>query len=1278
MKSCPFTKRLRIHAWAGSFAACLALLAVATGTNAFAQTATTTSLAVSSGATPVTSVASGTVVTLTATVKAGSTSVRPGRVRFCDAEATHCTDIHVLGTAQLTSTGKAVLKFRPGIGAHSYKAVFAGTRSDTSSASSTAALTVTGTPPYPTTATLSRNFYPITPPFVTMVSWSPIGGKSPTGTVSLIDTSDGDKVLGTGTMRTVGTPSSTIAKSQNLFVNTDTSSVLETALGDFNGDGILDLAEVIDNASRYTIQIRLGKGDGTFREATTTLPIGAEPTGLVVGDFNGDNIADLAYPISADGSVNILLGKGDGTFTPAQNKATAANPQGIVVDDFNGDGIEDLAIANYSGNSITILLGNGDGTFEKSAASSATGKAPVAIATGDFNGDGIEDLAVANSEEPAAGVTILLGKGDGTFDAGPSPNDAGPSPNPKFMQISYTSSIVVADFNGDGKADLAFFSNGNVYGNVSSSVLLGNGDGTFTPTTLVWPEVPAMSGALTVGDFNGDGIPDLMVAGGGFKDSAQIVLGNGDGTFNLADLGLDPAVVVSGSAGDLDGDGLPDFVAVGPRDPGNATNVLLTRVFHTAGIAAPLPLPVNTGVNLIASNYPGDSNFSASSSNALTVTALTTGATLGPPNMQFGDRTVGTQSGGSTLVLTSTGTGPLSITGIQLTGANPSSFVLSPPGTLHGCPSSLFGGQQCSVQVQFAPQALGPASAVITVVDNAPVSTQTTSLSGTGVDAASATLSVTSLSYSSQLLGTSSASQQVTVTNKSTDKALIITGITLSGPNASSFAFENNCGSTLAPGAVCDVHGHFSPTTDGANSAVITISDNGLDSPQTIALYGTGVDIAAAALSATSLSFGDHTVGTSSASQQVTLTNPSASNTLFIASVTLSGPNAAAFAFGGNCYGDLNLPHGTSCTLQVHFAPTTTGAQSAVITVTDNAANSPQTVILSGTGVDAPLAVLSATSISYGNQALGTSSASHQVTLTNKSTDKTLTIASIALSGANTSAFTLMNNCGSSLAPGALCDIHGQFTPAAADSYSAVVTIKDDAPDTPQTLSLSGTGVDVPTAVLSATSISYGDQPVYKQSASRQVTLTNKSPDKTLSIYGILLAGPNATAFAFENNCGLTLAPGQLCDIHGHFTPTTTGSYTASVTITDNALDSPQTVTQTVKLSGTGVTAPVIGLSAASLSFGDEKVGEATASKSVTLTNTGSAALYLSSISVTGADASSFDFETDCPTSLAAGASCDIHGHFAPKKTGAVTAEVTIKDDTTNSPQTIKLSGTGQ
>jgi hypothetical protein len=171
---------------------------------------------------------------------------------------------------------------------------------------------------------------------------------------------------------------------------------------------------------------------------------------------------------SANNVVYILLGKGDGTFEQtAKNPVTGtagSTPRAIATGDFNRDGIPDLAVVNTFGanaGAVTILLGNGDGTFTPAAASPSTGDLPLSIAVGDFNGDGIPDLAVANFA--GNDVSILLGKGDGTFEPAASPA-TGDEPV----------AITAGNFNNDRKVDLVIASL------FSTSVLLGNGDGTFT------------------------------------------------------------------------------------------------------------------------------------------------------------------------------------------------------------------------------------------------------------------------------------------------------------------------------------------------------------------------------------------------------------------------------------------------------------------------------------------------------------------------------------------------------------------------------------------------------------------------------------------------------------------------------------------------------------------------------------------------------------------------------------------------------------------------------
>jgi hypothetical protein len=563
--------------------------------------ATTTTLAVTSGGSAVSTVNSGSVVTLTATVTTGGTPVTVGRVNFCDATATYCTDIHLLGTAQLTKAGKASMKFRPGVGSHSYKVVFAGTPNGTSddagSTSSAVALTVTGTIPTSTSIAASGSVgnYSLT----ATVSGSG-SAVSPTGSVSFLDTSSANALLGAATLG-AGKAGLSFLHSASPATGSYPSSI---AVGDFNGDGIPDLA-IVDSETSNKVTILLGNGDGTFTPAAASPATGNYPFSIAAADFNGDGILDLAVVNNNDDTVTILLGNGDGTFTSMPNSpATGSFPNTVAVGDFNRDGLMDLAIANGGSSNVTILLGNGDGTFTPMQNSPAVGGSPHSIAVGDFNGDGIPDLATANTYG-SANVTILLGKGDGTFIAAQNSPVTG----------SFPTAIAAGDFNGDGKLDLAVTSSAYDY----VTILLGDGTGNFTVGQN--PATGANPLSIAVGDFNGDGIPDLAVANES-ENTVTILLGNGDGTFtatqDIPNLFLYVPIFIA--VGDFDGDGIPDLAVANNGD--NQLPVFLSQVTETATATANGITVIGTGSHAVAAKYTGDSLYAASLSSTTSLTAI--------------------------------------------------------------------------------------------------------------------------------------------------------------------------------------------------------------------------------------------------------------------------------------------------------------------------------------------------------------------------------------------------------------------------------------------------------------------------------------------------------------------------------------------------------------------------------------------------------------------------------------------------------------------------------
>ncbi len=389
------------------------------------------------------------------------------------------------------------------------------------------------------------------------------------------------------------------------------------AVADVNGDGKSDL--VIANYTGNSVSILLGNGDGTFT-APTTYATGTHPEAVSVADFNGDGKPDLVVANNGSGTISVLSGVGDGTFRTQATLATGSYPDAISVADLNGDGKADLIVGNYGDSTISVLTGDGNGAFQPRATYSAGAAWPLSIVAADFNGDGETDVVVTTIYGSHASAAVF--QGDGTGALLPAHFSIGGL----VPGIFYTAnSGLTADFNGDGKPDLAY-----AYGPGVVSVLPGNGNGAALSAQYAVGTDPR---SITTADFNGDGKADLVVANAG-SNTLSILPGNGDGSFQTQSTvatGQSPSAV---AVADFNGDGKPDLVVV--SQGGNTFSILFNLGEPT--------FPFTEGADTVALSTPGRVWHAGAGDDSITGT---TGA-----DTIYGDSGSDTLDGGDGLTLT--------------------------------------------------------------------------------------------------------------------------------------------------------------------------------------------------------------------------------------------------------------------------------------------------------------------------------------------------------------------------------------------------------------------------------------------------------------------------------------------------------------------------------------------------------------------------------------------------------------------------------------------------
>ncbi len=607
---------------------------------------------------------------------------------------------------------------------------------------------------------------------------------------------------------------------------------------------------------------------------------------------------------------------------------------------------------------------------------------------------------------------------------------------------------------------------------------------------------------------------------------------------------------------------------------------------------------------------------------------------VSPSTIRFPNQGLNTTSAATQVTLLNNQSGALTISGIQIS---------APFAETDNCGTGLAANAQCTLNVTFTPTAKQYYSSSLVITDSAGNSPQSVALTGNGVIPVS--FSPATVNFGNQAAGTTSNTTNVTMSNN-LPAALAISSVQATPP----FAQTNNCGSLLAGGGTCTLSLTFSPTAVQSSSSSITVTDNASNSPQTIAVSGSG--IAPVNYTPKIIPFPNQPVNSTSAASVVTVTNVQ-KTPLSITSISAPAP----FAATNNC--GTSLATGQSCTVNVTFAPTAAKYYTASLTITDGSATSPHTVALSGNGY-LPL-VTSPTQISFPNQAVGTTSSGYTVALTNKQ-PVTLNIASISAP----TPFAQTNNCGTALASGASCTVTVAFAPTASQHYSSALTITDDAATSPQTVPLYGTGYAL--VYFTPSVISFPSQAVGTSSTPSSVNLTNNQT-VAMNISGITVPAP----FSQTNNCGASLGAGQTCAVSVTFSPTAVQYYAANVTVTDDAPNSPQVL----PVNGNGTVGLTYTPKVGGLYFNNQILKTSSTPQAVTLTNNQTTAVSFSSI-VASAD---YPYTTNCGNgagggTLAAGASCMVMVSFDPQVLGSRSSNLVINESAAGSPITIPLQGT--
>jgi hypothetical protein len=1118
-------------------------------------------------------------------------------------------------------------------------------------------------------------------------------------------------------VHTQGNPiSSQPAQTSLITLNPNSAVTVEgdIAVGDLNGDNQLDVVVPLIDLSNGTggtstnnsLAILLNAGSGALG-TPTYLPLNIFPTSVVIDDINKDGFLDiivLGTPASAGGmqGMEVFLGKGNGTFNspiegptgfPSINASSFLPLNSVVhaiTGDFNGDGKKDLIASTGD-----ILFGKGDGTFTVAPTTLAVpGNAGLGITSADFNHDGKVDLAVA--VHPGT-INIFYGNGEGSF-----------SPGNVYSAPSGTADLTATDIDGDGNYDVVLgVSSGGLYlpdglATLSGYFLLGRSDGTFAGPLSYQPTAAQTANQITqvpslgifAGDVTGKGNIDLVswdqtALSGSFPVTLPYSgISDGDVKYGAPIVSALNAYPVSGSMNllDVNGDNKLDLVYVTGDDPG-AIATLPGNGDGTFGAEIDSSLSTGFGIGdnllhaMVVANFNadtkpdvvlfvqdnGDNNstleFAAGSGNGQFATPVAIDATLVTPM----DIVAADVNGDGKMDLVVADAGPYNS---NFQNPNPVVKVYIGKGD---------GTFAAPLVLTFDATSMGlDGTMALSVADlrgdnKLDIIAQSTE---PGTDMAFGGVLDQGIYQVFLGNGDGTFQKQTVQTPEASLGSSVVTGdfnrdgkidLLLSCGFDLCYFTGNGDGTLSAPNVL---------TVPGAPYELAVADLNG-DGHLDLATMGEGVVVAVNVVAVPLLG---NTVSTTTAlTASATQAAPGASIT-FTATVTPAFGTAVPTGTIGFFDGGTELGTGTLNGSGIATYTTTSlalGAHSIVATYNGDATftiSTSDTLTITIANSSVPVAGVSPTTLMFVSQALNTSSAAQAITLSNTG-GAALTVSGITIGGTNAGDFSQTNTCGSSVAASASCTISVTFKPTASGTRSASVSIADNATGSPQSVTLSGTGAaaGTPTATLAPTALTFASQALNTASAAQSITLSNSSAT-ALTISGVTITGADLGDFSQTNTCGTSVPASKTCAISVTFKPTASGTRTASISVADNANGSPQTAA----LSGTGASStPTASLAPASLTFASQSLNTASSVQTITLSNTSAAALTITGVTITGANAGDFSQTNTCGTSVAASGTCAISVTFKPTASGGRTASISVADNATGSPQTATLSGTG-